>query len=62
MSFRSTGDVDGSVEALLDVLETYTGSLCKLDVVHYGVGNVTVSDIELAEAFQGIKVNYYFLC
>lgn len=48
------GDVDGSVEALLDVMESYTSSLCKLDVVHYGVGNVTVSDIELAEAFQAI--------
>lgn len=48
------GDVDGSVEAFLDILETYTSSLCKLDVVHYGVGNVTVTDIELAETFQAI--------
>lgn len=57
-----TGDVDGSVEALLDVLETYSSSLCKLDVVHFGIGNITVSDIELAEAFQGIRMNYIIFC
>lgn len=48
------GDVDGSVEAILDVLETYDDTKCKLDIVHYGVGNVTESDVELAEAFNAI--------
>ena len=48
------GDVDGSVEALLDVIGTYhASSQCLLDVVHYGVGPVTPSDIEFAKAFQG---------
>ena len=52
--FTITGDVDGSVEAILDVLETYDGSAaCKLDLVHYGVGAVTESDVELADAFEG---------
>lgn len=48
------GDVDGSVEAILDVLETYHSSICKLDIIHYGVGAITEQDVTLAEAFQGI--------
>ncbi|XP_017478138.1 PREDICTED: translation initiation factor IF-2, mitochondrial [Rhagoletis zephyria] len=49
------GDVHGSVEALLDVFDTYTNhERCRLDVVHYGVGNVTEGDIELAKAFNAI--------
>lgn len=49
------GDVHGSVEAILDVLETYSeNDKCRLDVVHYGVGNVSESDIELAKTFDAI--------
>ncbi|XP_069672304.1 translation initiation factor IF-2, mitochondrial isoform X2 [Periplaneta americana] len=49
------GDVDGSVEAILDVLETYNcNTECKLNLVHYGVGNVSETDVELADAFKAI--------
>ncbi|KAH8295405.1 hypothetical protein KR018_010896, partial [Drosophila ironensis] len=49
------GDVHGSVEAILDVLETYNSNdNCRLDIVHYGVGNVTEGDLELAKAFGAI--------
>jgi Translation initiation factor 2 (IF-2; GTPase) len=49
-----SGDVHGSVEAILDVLETYDGdATCKLNLVHYGVGNVSETDVELADAFKG---------
>ncbi|XP_060841242.1 translation initiation factor IF-2, mitochondrial isoform X1 [Rhopalosiphum padi] len=48
------GDVIGSVEAILDVLETYESNQCKLDIIHYGVGNVCVTDIEYADAFKAI--------
>ncbi|KAH8284145.1 hypothetical protein KR054_011235 [Drosophila jambulina] len=49
------GDVHGSVEAILDVLETYSSNdSCRLDIVHYGVGNVTEGDLELAKAFDAI--------
>jgi len=41
----------------LDVLETYESNQCKLDIIHYGVGNVCVTDIEYADAFKG-KLNY----
>ena len=47
-------DVVGSAEAILDVLETYNDdSHCRLSVVHYGVGTVNKTDIELAKAFDG---------
>ncbi|XP_034115801.2 translation initiation factor IF-2, mitochondrial [Drosophila albomicans] len=49
------GDVHGSVEAILDVLETYNSNdRCRLDIVHYGVGKVTEGDLELAKAFNAI--------
>lgn len=49
------GDVHGSVEAILDVLETYDGNdKVRLDIVHYGVGDITEGDIELAKTFNAI--------
>lgn len=49
------GDVHGSVEAILDVLETYhDNDQVQLDIVHYGVGDVTENDIELAKTFNAI--------
>ncbi|XP_067130192.1 translation initiation factor IF-2, mitochondrial [Centruroides vittatus] len=49
------GDVDGSVEAILDLLETYNDNdRCYLDLISYGVGSVTENDIELAKVFNGI--------
>lgn len=49
------GDVSGSVEAILNIFDTYTeDNLCKLNVVHYGVGAVSESDVELAETFNAI--------
>lgn len=48
-------DVHGSAEAILDVLETYDdGESCKLDVIHYGVGDVSEGDLELAKTFNAI--------
>ncbi|CAG0923027.1 unnamed protein product, partial [Notodromas monacha] len=52
------GDVDGSVEALLDVIGTYHSPMCLLDVVHYGVGPVSAKDIEYAEAFDGLVYSF----
>lgn len=48
------GDVVGSVEAILDVFNTYgSDDKCQLSIVHYGVGAVTESDLEMADAFNG---------
>lgn len=52
------GDVDGSVEAILDVLDTYDCSEVALDIIHYGVGTVTESDIELASLFNGLVYGF----
>lgn len=47
-------DVDGTLEAILNTLDTYDSEQCKLDLVHYGVGAITENDIELAETFNGV--------
>lgn len=36
------------------MLDTYNSSLCRLDIVHYGVGQVSDSDVELAALFDAI--------
>ncbi|XP_006868071.1 PREDICTED: translation initiation factor IF-2, mitochondrial-like [Chrysochloris asiatica] len=49
------GDVDGSVEAILDILDTYDASHeCKLELIHFGVGDISENDVHLAETFGGI--------
>lgn len=55
-------DVDGTLEAILDVLDTYDSQACKMDLVHYGVGDVTENDLELAEAFKGIIYTFNVNC
>lgn len=53
------GDVDGSVEAILDVLETYDlHDKCKLNIIHYGVGDVNEGDIELSKSFNAILYGF----
>ncbi|XP_062979877.1 translation initiation factor IF-2, mitochondrial [Elgaria multicarinata webbii] len=49
------GDVDGSVEAILNILDTYDADEeCELDVIHCGVGDISENDINLAETFKGV--------
>merc|ERR1719470_5114 len=48
------GDVDGSVEAILSCLETYQEDDVKLEIVHFGVGQVTETDVTMAQSFDGI--------
>ncbi|XP_037575251.1 translation initiation factor IF-2, mitochondrial [Dermacentor silvarum] len=53
-------DVDGSVEAVLDLLDTYhSHQKCRLDIIHYGVGPVSESDVELAQPFNGIVYAFH---
>ncbi|KAM0728749.1 Translation initiation factor IF-2, mitochondrial [Formica fusca] len=49
------GDVAGSVEAILDVFNTYgSDDKCRLSIVHYGVGPITETDLQIADAFGAI--------
>ncbi|XP_008698094.1 translation initiation factor IF-2, mitochondrial isoform X2 [Ursus maritimus] len=49
------GDVDGSVEAIVNIMHTYDASHeCELELVHFGVGDVSENDVNLAETFRGV--------
>lgn len=52
------GDVDGSVEAILDVLSTYVSHQCKLEILKFGVGQISDKDVELAQNFEGIVYGF----
>lgn len=57
------GDVDGSVEAILDILETYDDhNTVRLDLVHFGVGPVTPNDLEIAEVFKAVIYAFNVEC
>ncbi|KAK7082594.1 Translation initiation factor IF-2, mitochondrial, partial [Halocaridina rubra] len=51
------GDVIGSVEAILDVLDTYHSDECELNILSYGVGMVTPSDVDMAATFNGKRLS-----
>ncbi|KAK6183487.1 hypothetical protein SNE40_010962 [Patella caerulea] len=58
LSLVLKGDVDGSLEAILDTLVMYNSKKCNLDLIHYGVGNITEQDIKLAESFDGVVMGF----
>ncbi|KAB7498072.1 Translation initiation factor IF-2, mitochondrial [Armadillidium nasatum] len=48
------GDVDGSVDAILNILDSYQSEECSLELLNFGVGSITPNDIDLAKSFNGI--------
>ena len=49
----SVGDVDGSIEAINDALQTYNSRKISLNVLCAEVGAVSENDIKLADTFKG---------
>ncbi len=60
VSILVKADVDGSLEAINNVLDTYdnTGVEVQLDVLRSGVGEITENDIKLCQDFGGILYAY----
>ncbi|KAL1226805.1 Translation initiation factor IF-2 [Trichinella spiralis] len=54
LPFVLKADVDGSLEAILDVYGTYNSTKCNFDLVHFGIGDVTENDLEIADTFKAI--------
>lgn len=46
--------MDGTVEAIMDLLDTYDNDACRMNILNFGVGEVTEQDIELAAPFNGM--------
>lgn len=48
------GDVDGTLEAILNILDSYDAQQqCDLEVVHFGIGDITENDVNMAKTFGG---------
>ena len=47
------GDVDGSIEAINDALQTYKSNKISLNVLAADVGAINENDIKLADTFKG---------
>ena len=52
------GDVLGSIEAIEESLEKISTSDVKIEIVKYGLGNITEGDIERAEALNAIVIGF----
>uniref|UniRef100_A0A8C4H9N4 Translation initiation factor IF-2, mitochondrial n=1 Tax=Dicentrarchus labrax TaxID=13489 RepID=A0A8C4H9N4_DICLA len=48
------GDVNGSLEAILNILDSYDAQQqCDLEVVHVSIGDISEKDVNMAETFSG---------
>ena len=54
------GDVDGSVEAILEAFSSYSSDQCQLAILQYGVGSISEQDVEMAANFGGTLQPFVF--
>ena len=52
------GDVQGSVEAITGALHKMSNDEVKVEMLHFGVGGITESDISLAAASGGLVIGF----
>ncbi len=52
------GDTQGSVEAIVEALSKMKFKEIEPEVIHYAVGNITLADVELAIASNGIILGF----
>lgn len=52
------GDTQGSVEAIVEALSKMKFKEIEPEVIHYAVGNITLADVELALASNGIILGF----
>jgi translation initiation factor IF-2 len=52
------GDVQGSIEAIIGMLNKLPQDEVKVQVLHSGVGGITESDVTLAEASRGVIIGF----
>lgn len=62
MNLIIKSDVDGTLEAILDTLDTYDADECRMELVHYGVGAVSETDIDFAKTFNGVIYAFNVTC
>lgn len=53
-----TGDVSGTVEAVVDSLAGLQNKQIRVKVVHSGVGNISEGDVQLAAACEGQVIGF----
>lgn len=53
MSLILRCDVDGTLEAILNVFDTYYSQMAELDLVDFGVGPPNTKNVEMAKEFKG---------
>ena len=58
MNIILKGDVDGSVEALSDMLARLSTEEIHINILHKGVGQITESDVLLASASDAIIIGF----
>ncbi|VDO36302.1 unnamed protein product [Haemonchus placei] len=47
-------DVEGTLEAILNVIDTYDSEKCKFQLVDFGIGPPTIADLEMAKEAEAL--------